>query len=170
MMYKRRRCPLLFALLLFAVASVGADTLAVFVWAETGPVEESQLAPLLAGIEEGAMETMFANGHIVFDIDLGEEADSTGIQAIDLARSGGATFLVLIEAGFELAPGRRAAPSVTTVTVVEVESERERPAVLVDPGAFRGSDEMSPDALAVTVGAQAAEHALLEIGEVEGAW
>ncbi len=169
-MYRKRRSLLLFALLLFAVTSVGAETFAVFVRLETGPEDEPQLSLLLSSIEEGAMEAMFANGHIVFDIDLDGEPESTRFGAIDLARAGGASFLVLIDATFELIPGRGLVPSLSTVTIVDVESERERPADPVDPRTLAGAEEMLPADLSLEIGVRAAEHALSEIGEVEGVW
>ena len=169
-MYRECRSLLLFALLLLAVTSVGAETLAVSVRLETGPEDEPQLILLLASIEEGAMEAMFANGHIVFDIDVDGASESTRFGAIDLARVGGASFLVLIDASFELTPGRGLVPSLTTVTVVDVESEQERAADLVDPRTLAGAEEMLPADLSLEIGVRAAEHALSEIGEVEGVW
>lgn len=169
-MYRGHRCHLLLVLLLFAVASVGAETFAVSVRLVTGPGEEPELTPLQASIEEGAMEAMFADGHIVFDIDLDEASESTRFQAIDRARAGGATFLVLIDAAFELVSGRGLVPSLTTVTVVDIESELDRRADPVDPRLLAGWDDKTPDALSLDVGVRAAEHALSEIGEVGGAW
>ncbi|MEE8441795.1 MAG: hypothetical protein V3S41_08750 [Spirochaetia bacterium] len=168
-MYRRRRCHLLLALLLFA-ASVGAETVAISVRLANGPENEPRLIPLLASIEEGAMDAMFAAGHIVFDIDLGEASESTRFRAIDLARAGGATFLVLIDATFEVAPGRGLVPSLTTVTVVDIESERDMPADPVDPRTPAGAEDKPPGALSLEIGVRAAEHALNEIGEVEGVW
>lgn len=169
-MYRRHRCPLLFVLLLLAVVSVGAETIAVSVRPATRPEEEPQLIPLLMSLEEGAMEALFAAGHIVFDIDLSEASESTRFQAIDGARAGGATFLVLIDAAFELVPGRGLVPSLTAVTVVDIESERDMPADPVDPGTLAGAEDKAPDALSLDVGVRAAENAMSEIGEVEGAW
>ena len=169
-MYRRRRCSLLCALLLFAAASVGAETLAVSVRLAIGPEDQPQLIPLLASIEEGAMEAMFAAGHIVFDIDLDEASESTRFQAIDLARAGGATFLVLIDATFEVVPGRGLVPSLTTVTVVDIEFERDIPADPVDPRTLPGAEDKPPGALSLAIGVRAAEHALSEIEEVEGVW
>ncbi len=169
-MYRERRSLLLSALLLFAVSSAGAETFAVSVRLETGPEDEPQLSLLLASIEEGAMEAMFAAGHIVFDIDVDGASESTRFRAIDLARAGGASFLVLIDATFELVPGRGPVPSLATVTVVDVDSEQERPADPVDPRTLAGAEEMLPAELSLEIGLRAAEHALSEIGEVEGVW
>jgi hypothetical protein len=169
-MYGRRRYPLVFALLLFAVASAGAETLAISVRLVSGPADEPGLIPLLATIEEGVMETMFARGHIVFDIDLDGATDSSRYQAVDLARAGGATFLVLVDVAFELVPGRGLIPSMTQVTVVEVDSARDLSAGSVNSGLLASSDGSPPDVLALNVGTEAAENALSEIGEVGSAW
>jgi hypothetical protein len=169
-MYRRQRYPLLFALLLMAVATAGAETLAISVRLVSGPEDDPGVLPLLANIEEGVMETMFAQGHIVFDIDLDGATDASRYQAIDLARTGGATFLVLVDAVIEVAPGRGLIPSLTQVTVVDVESERDRPAGTIELGSLPGSDVSGPDALAVDVGTEAAGYALSEIGEVGSAW
>jgi hypothetical protein len=53
---------------------------------------------------------------------------------------------------------------------VDVETEQDTPAEPVDPRSFAGAVDKPPDALAVEVGVTAAEHALREIGEVEGVW
>lgn len=169
-MVTRRRFFLIAVLGVCAAAAAGAETLAVAVRLADMPEEADGVAGLLATIEEGAMDVLFADGHIVFDIDGVDQLQLTMFQAIDQARAGGATYLVLIDTSIDVVPRGGPTPGLTRVTVVEVGSEQERTADPVDPRAFVGADEKPLDAVLLEVGARAAELALGEIGEVDASW
>lgn len=169
-MVNRRRYFIIAVLSVCAITAAGAETLAVAVRLTDPPEDTDVVAGLLAMIEEGAMDTLFADGHIVFDIDGGYQQRLTTFQAIDQARSGGATYLVLIDTDIDVAPRRGPSPGLARVTVVDIESEHERAVGPVDPRTFVGADEKPLDALLLEVGARAAGLALGEIGEVDASW
>lgn len=166
----RRRRFLTAVLLVLGVIGVSAETMAISVRLASGPDEEAGIAPLLAAVEEGAMETMFAAGHIVFDIDLDGATAATRHQAIDLARAGGAAYLILVDTHVEVVPERGLMTAAASVTVVDVVSGRDSSSITIDTRSLPDADEATPDLLAVDLGAQAAGEALRELKEADTAW
>lgn len=168
-MKRRRRVFMLFIVLAVAASAVAAETLAVLV-RPMSDYDDPQLNELLLAAEEGAMETMFAQGHIVFDLELDDEMQLSLFQAIDSARFGGARFFVLIDCTFRSEPPRGLVPEAMEATVVDVELETETRAESVDPGSIPGAAELPSDALATIAGQRAAERALRTLREVQAAW
>ena len=166
----RRRRILVAALLFLAVIKLSAETMAVSVRLASAPEEEGGTEPLLASVEEGAMEAMFAAGHIVFDIDVEGATPATRFQAIDLARAGGAAYLILVDTDLELVTGRGLMVAAARVTVVDVESERDTSSAVIDAGSLPGADEATPVALALDLGTRAAGDVLRGLKEANTAW
>ena len=85
---------------LFAVSALGAETVMVYVCAQSGDNDY-----LLSAVEAGIMEVFFDAGHIVFNAGTYERASDVEIQrrswVRNLARQGGATHV--LEAEVDLA-------------------------------------------------------------------
>lgn len=156
---------LLLSVLLLIAGSLSAETLAVSVRLEGEADEENQIVQLLSQIEEGAMDAMFEDGHIVFDIELNEELQLSRFDAIDGARIGGARYLLLIDAGFGEKSGVGIVPLTAGFTIVDVRSEADRHVNSVDPASLPGVLNKSPETISREVGQLAAMNALSVIRE-----
>ena len=169
-MYRRGHWTLIALLLIISATVVGAETLAVAVRLEWAPEEEPATAELLSDVEEGAMDALFARGHIVFDIDEPDTSEDSWYRAIATARSGGATSLIVVDVRFHLVPVRGVLPQLARVAVVDLERAASRPLGEVAADELPGAQRQTAEALSLSVGREAAVRALAEILEGPTTW
>ena len=153
----RQRLPMgiiLFAVLLYPVS---AETIAVAV-----AYHDAEDRALVLGelVEQGAMEYLFQQGHIVFNIDVDPENDHYAYRAIDEAREGGASYLFIIDVAWDVAPARGLLPRRLLVRAIAVTSEEEITRSTLDAASFDRFAEMNARAMAERIGAAGAEAAL----------
>jgi len=152
---------------LVVLSPLAGETIAVSVRQRS---EHEQSAALAARTEQGAMDRFFSAGHIVFDLDIDPLDEVYTYRAIDQARDGGASFVVVVELSFDAVSARELAPDAVHVAVVDARTEEE-----LAQTAFRSEDlesiaELTPQTIADRLGGLAAESALETIAGDTAAW
>ena len=169
-MYRRRHWTLIALFIIYAATAAGAETLAVSVRLVAAPEDEPRIPELVADVEEGAMDAMFANGHIVFDIDQSDMSEASWLGAVTTAREGGASRLIVIDVRYELVRERGVLPRQTDITVVDVERELDLPIDRIDALDLPGAESQTAEALSLSVGREAALRALARVVEGTTSW
>ena len=164
-MVRRRHWTLIALFTIVAASAAGAETLAVTVRLAAAPEDEPGITELVADVEEGAMDAMFATGHIVFDIDPVGTSDSSWLGAITTARRGGATSLIVIDVSYALVGERGLLPRDATVMIVDVVQESDRLLDRINALTLAGAESQTAEALSLSLGREAALLALAEIVE-----
>lgn len=153
---------LFFAVLVFPAR---AETIAVAVSYREAEGPAHALGLL---VEQGAMEYLFQAGYIVFNVEVDPEDDVYAYHAVDVARDGGASYLVILEVGWDQVSTRGLLPRTLLMRVIGVASEEEIGRRTLDAASFDRSGEMSPQAMAERIGGAAAEAALDGMREPAG--
>lgn len=145
-------------ILLFAVmlCPVWAETIAVAVSYRDAEGPAHALGLL---VEQGTMEYLFQQGHIVFNVEVDREDDYV-YRAIDVAREGGASYLVYLDVAWDQAATRGLIPRSLRMRVIGVISEEEIGRRTLDAASFDRFGEMSAQTMAERMGGAAAEAAL----------
>jgi hypothetical protein len=161
-----RNLSLLVCVLLVA-PSLAAETMAVSVRHQSERESAPQLAEL---VEQGAMEHLFSSGNIVFDLDLDDADEAYRFRAIDQARTGGASSVIVLELTFRSAGAKGLIPERVTVTVLDVASEEELGERTLYAEQLEGFAEMTATVIADRLGGWAARIALESTGGGDAQW
>jgi len=155
-------------MLFFAsLAPAFADTIAVAVRHHS----EAERAPALANlVEEGAMEYLFANGNIIFDLEIDPTDEVFDYRAIDAAERGGAAYVIVLELAFTTVGERGLYPAEIEVRLLEIDGESERVRATVFADDLQGETDLTSETMADRLGARASAIALEEIAGGTAAW
>lgn len=152
---------------LLVVPSLSAETFAIAVRQQS----ELEAAPILSDlVEQGAMEYLFGSGHIVFDLDLDPADPVFAFRAIDAAENGGAAYVVLLELVFTNGGTRDTLPDRVEVIILSVQTEEELGNRTLHAEQLERYNEMTPDTVAVRLGAWAARIALESMEGGSSGW
>lgn len=152
---------------LVVLSPLAGETIAVAVRQRS---EHEQGPVLAARVEQGAMDRFFAEGHIVFDLDLDPEDEAYTYRAIDEALAGGAAFVVVLEARFVSVTRRELVPDTVEVAVLDVVTEEELARRVFRSADLENTAELTPETIADRLGGLAAGDALEAIGGGTAAW
>jgi hypothetical protein len=169
-MKRERRWILIIALCLLATVSAWAETYAVSVRLSSAPEDEPIVFELLADVEEGAMDVFFGGGHIIFDVDVEGVSESSWHESVNAARTGGATYLLLVDVAFALEGDGEVVPTEASVSLVDVNTEEHGTIGRVVAADLSSTAAESAEELSMRVGSRAAEVALSEIREGGKPW
>lgn len=162
---KRHLMSVLLAFVLLTPAT--AETIAVSVRQRA----EQEAAPLLADfVEQGAMEYLFSEGHIVFDLVVDPDDEVYNFRAIDDALLGGARFVVVIDVSFQGDTAREFAPEHVIVRVLDADAEEQLLEEWLLASDLERGGELDAQTIADRLGALAARRALDAIGGGDSAW
>lgn len=132
---------------------------------------EHEQGPFLAAqVEQGAMDYLFAAGHIVFDLDIDPFEDVYTYRAIDQALAGGAAYVVVLDLSFVPVAERELAPEAVGIAVLDVTSEEELENDEIRAEQLENIDELQPQTIADRLGALAAGSAVEAIAGGNAAW
>ena len=168
-MWFLRAALLLPALLLPAALlpqALSAETIAIAA-RHTNDHEGADL--LVALVEQGAMEYFFQAGHIVFNLPSDPDIPMTVERALDAARAGGASHIVMLDVTLEPHGPRSSTPRKAVVILLEVETGVELERRVFDAATLDRVRELSPQAIAERLGSAASEAVADRIGE-GGSW
>jgi len=157
------------ALLLVAssLAPLGAETIAVAVRNRSELDEAGVLAEL---VEQGVMDSLFAAGHIVFDVEIDAADPAYDRRASDAATIGGAAYVAVVDLEFRTGGARGTRPESAAVSVLDARTtERLRHATVV-AGDLWSDSEMTADTLAGVLGERASLVVLEQTRGGEPAW
>lgn len=140
--------------LVLAAAGAQAATLSVGVRQIS---EHEQGALLLELVEQGAMDAMFQNGHIVFDLSVDPSAEFYTYLAMDQARRGGAAYAVLFDVSFAVSERRGLYPASVSIRLLNADDEEELLSGTVTAESIERFTDLDSRALAEAVGGAAAE-------------
>lgn len=149
---KRRR----YALTLLVLAAMGAHAATLSVGVRQVS-EHEQGALLIELVEQGAMDAMFQNGHIVFDLSVDPAAEFYTYLAMDQARRGGAAYAVLFDVSFEVSETRGLLPATVAILLFDAEDEQELYAGTFAASSIESFAELDSRALAEAIGTAVAE-------------
>ncbi len=154
-------------ILLFAVllSAAWAETIAVAVSYRDAEDRAHALGLL---VEQGAMEYLFQQGHIVFNVEVDREDDQYTYRAIDVAREGGAVYLFILDVEWDQVTTSGLIPHSLLTRVMGVIAEEEIGRHTLEAASFDRFGEMSAQKLAERIGGAAAEAALDDMRERVG--
>ncbi len=155
------------ALLVVACGAAHAETIAILV-TDSDPPSASER--VLSFVEQGAMERMFNQGHIVFNLGFDPEDEALFARAVDDAFDGGANFVVSIRVARGRGDGLAARPASVTVTVIDVRTESTVLETLVLATEIPQNSDMGVDRLSERLGDLGALAALESILDGATAW
>lgn len=162
---KRHLMSLLLAFVLLAPAT--AETIAVSVRQRT----DEEAGRLLADfVEQGAMDHLFGEGHIVFDLVIDPNDEVYNFRAIDDALLGGARFVVVIDVAFAGDTAREFAPEYVVVRVLDSDAEEQLLEERLPAGDLERAAELDPQTIAGRLGTLAARRALEALGGDGAGW
>jgi len=157
------------ALMLFfaSLAPTFADTIAVAVRSDSDAEDAGVLAAL---VEQGAMDHLFLNGNIVFDLEIDPTDEMFAFRAIDEGALGGARAVVLLDLALDAFEGWDTYPVGVEVRVFEVDGENERVRAAISADELQAETDATPETMAVLLGRRASAIALEAIGGGDAAW
>jgi hypothetical protein len=124
---------------------------------------------LVALVEQGAMEFFFQAGHIVFNLPFDPDAPMTTDGALEAARDGGASHVVLLDLILEAHGHRGSRPRQAVVILLEVATGAELERVVLDAATLDRVRDPSAQAIAERLGSAASEAVAGKLGE-GGSW
>jgi len=157
------------ALLLVAssLAPLGAETIAVAVRNRSELDEAAVLAEL---VEQGVMDSLFAAGHIVFDLEIDPEDPAYDRRSTDAASIGGAAYVAVIELQFRTGGTHGTRPESAAVAVLDARTTERLSRATVSAGDLQTDSEMTADTLAGVLGERASLVVLEATRGDEPAW
>ncbi|MFP4114015.1 MAG: hypothetical protein ACOC2Y_03330 [Spirochaetota bacterium] len=164
---KRFRVGALLLLGFVVLSPVAAETVSISVRQQA----EQEEAPVLADfVEQGAMEHLFTTGHVVFDLEIDPADDLYLYRAIGDARTGGASYLVILELAFSATEERGLLPDRIDATMIDLADES-----VINEATLFADDldryaELDAETIAIRLGSLAAEMAAAGITGGEQGW